>query len=104
MPLDASMILQLVKSRKNIMPDDHNQDEYLTARIEAAMGKFAQQGIHLVDEPADLMLAVDAAVWEINNRDKDGPEPQWLKGAKTTRWLNNRSVNEAHDRKKGAGA
>ena len=104
MPLDANTVLQMVKSRKNIMPDDHNQDDYLTARIEAAMGKLAQQGIHLVDEPADMMLAVDAAVWEINNRDKEGPEPQWLKDAKNTRWLNDRSVTEAHARKTGVDA
>ena len=101
MQIDVSTVLLMVKRRKNIMPDDHTQDDYLTARIEAAMSRMQTQGIHLVDDPADVMLVTDAAVWEINNRDQNGPEPQWLKDAKNTRWLNDRAVNAQHRQEVG---
>lgn len=90
--MDVNNALLLVKRRLNKMTNDHQQDDYLISRIEAAQRTLANIGIHLVDTPDDLMLLVDYTVWSYNNRDTGGTMPEWLKQARRERWLNDRKI------------
>lgn len=63
------------------------RDEYLIARIDGAIEQLAGNGIHLTDFTGDVMLLVDYAAWQYNNRDKTGGMPDWLKLMRRERWL-----------------
>lgn len=101
MGIDVSMALQMVKRRKNIMLDSHQQDDYLLERIHAAVQSLENAGIHLVDSAADNLLVTDMAVWQINNRDQAGGMPEWLRMARRERWLNDRKINAGAMNKPG---
>ena len=89
--MDTNAALSLVKSRLNRLASDTSLDEYLTARITAAEKELAGIGIHLsTDAPDDLMLLVDYAVWQYQNRDKPGGMPDWLRLKRRERWLRER--------------
>lgn len=96
MAIDVQRAVELMKQRKNMLPGITQLDDYMTARVEAAIGTLEAHGIHLVNTPADLMFVVDVAVWEYNNRDSSGAEPEWLRAAKNERWANDRSINEKY--------
>ena len=94
MALNVETALLMVKQRKDMMPGIGRRDDYYTARIEAVVSELERKGIHLVDNPADLMLVVDMTVWKINNRDKTTGEPEWMRLAIRERWLNDRAINQ----------
>jgi len=85
--VDTVTALALVKARLNRRQADTSLDEYLNARITAAMERLKGNGIHLTDSQEDLMLLVDMAVWEYQNRDKPGSMPEWLRLMRRERWI-----------------
>lgn len=89
--------LQLVKARLNRVAADTTLDDYFTARIMAAAGYLEGIGIHLEDNEHDLLLLVDYAVWEYQNRDKPGGTPDWLRLKIRERWLRQNREAQADD-------
>ena len=85
--VDNTQALSLVKARLNRLPNDTTLDGYLTARIMAAEQALEATGIVLTASVADLMLVVDYAVWEYQNRDKPGSMPDWLRLRRRERWV-----------------
>ena len=85
--IDTATALGLVKARLNRLQSDTSLDTYFTARIEAAEQALAGNGIELTDSQEDLLLVVDMAVWEYQNRDKPGSMPEWLRLRRRERWL-----------------
>lgn len=79
--------LGLVKARLNRLQSDTSLDEYFRARITAAEEYLTGIGIQLTGSQEDLMLVVDFAVWEYQNRDKPGNMPEWLRLHRRERWL-----------------
>lgn len=78
-------ILTLVKARLGRL--DNSLDEYLTARIQAAVEELDTAGIHVSGSARDQMLVADIVVWQYQNRDKDGGMPEWLRLARRERYL-----------------
>lgn len=91
MAFDHNQALKLMKQRKDMLPGLTQRDEYMTARIKAVCAELKRKGIHLTDSVDDLMLVVDMAVWQYNNRDQSGAEPEWLRCRIRERWLSDRS-------------
>ncbi len=87
MAVNTETALTLVKTRLNRLPGDTSLDEYLTARINAAIGEIEATGIVLTDSQADLLLVVDYTVWAYGNRDKPGSMPDWLRLRRRERWV-----------------
>lgn len=85
--LNTTTALQLVKARLNRLASDTTLDTYLTARIDAAIGDLEGTGIVLTDSPEDMLLVVDYAVYQYQNRDKPGGMPDWLRLRRRERWL-----------------
>lgn len=85
--IDTETALQLVKARLNRLPEDTTLDTYLLARINAAIGELEGTGIILRDDAGDLMLVVDYAVYQYQNRDKPGGMPDWLRLRRRERWV-----------------
>lgn len=85
--IDTTTALGLVKARLNRLQSDTSLDNYLAARINAAEGYLTGIGIELTDSQEDLLLVVDFAVWEYQNRDKPGNMPDWLRLHRRERWL-----------------
>lgn len=79
--------LGLVKSRLNRMAADTSLDDYFRQRIAAAVAELEGTGISLTGSPDDLMLVVDYAVWQYQNRDSAGSMPEWLRLRRRERWL-----------------
>lgn len=79
--------LGLVKARLNRLAGDTSLDTYLQARISAAVQSLEDTGITLTDNQEDLMLVVDVAVWQYQNRDKPGSMPEWLRLERRERWF-----------------
>lgn len=80
--------LALMKTRLNRAEADTSLDPYFAHRIEAAAEKIERKGIVLTDSSEDLMLIVDQAVWDYQNRDKNAGTPEWLRQAIRDRWVN----------------
>lgn len=85
----TNQTLALVKARLNRLQSDTSLDDYLQARIDSAAEELERTGIRLdVDgSPEDLMLLVDYAVWQYQNRDKPGAMPDWLRLRRRERWI-----------------
>ena len=79
--------LALMKTRLNRLEGDTSLDQYFEMRISAAIEALERTGIYLQDTPNDLMLVVDTAVWEYQNRDKPGGMPDWLRLRRRERWI-----------------
>lgn len=79
--------LGLVKARLNRLAGDTSLDTYLQARISAAVQSLESTGITLTDSQEDLMLLVDYAVWDYQNRDRPGAMPEWLRLKRRERWI-----------------
>ena len=79
--------LALVKARLNRLAGDTTLDEYLTARIQGAIGEIEATGIVLTASAEDLMLVVDYAVYQYQNRDRPGGMPDWLRLRRRERWV-----------------
>lgn len=104
MAINVETVVALVKQRKDMMTGISQRDDYITARVNAVISEMAGKGIHLVDDPADVMLAVDMTVWQYNNRDQSGAMPEWLRLARRERWLNDRKINEDYAARQAAEA
>ena len=88
MAMDINYSLPMMKARLNRLESDTSLDEYLGSRIYAAEEYLNGIGIHLKEESTeDLMLLVDVAVWQYQNRDKPGGMPDWLRLRRRERWL-----------------
>lgn len=87
--------LGLVKARLNRLAGDTSLDTYLQARISAAVQSLESTGITLTDSQEDLMLVVDVAVWQYQNRDKPGSMPEWLRLERRERWFREGIKNDS---------
>ena len=85
--VNESMALDLVKARLNRLPGDTSLDEYLTARVSAAVQELTRIGIVPTESTEDLILVVDYTVWSYQNRDNPGGMPDWLRLRRRERWL-----------------
>lgn len=91
MAVDTVQALQLAKTRLNRLASDTSLDDYLAARISAALGELnAMLPRDLDDSTEDLLLLVDYAVWSYQNRDKAEREPAWLRYRIRCRFLRQR--------------
>lgn len=88
--VDKTQALALVKARLNRLPSDTALDVYLMARIDGAMTQIERTGIRLSNKTDDLLLVVDVAVYNYQNRDQPGKEPDWLRARKRERWVQQR--------------
>lgn len=88
----SGLALDLVKARLNRLSSDNSLDDYLTARIGAAVEEIEGTGIKLQDNQEDLLLVVDYTVWAYQNRDANIGMPEWLRLRRRERWL--REVRE----------
>lgn len=79
--------LALMKTRLNRLEGDTSLDQYFSARIEAAAQALEKTGIVLENTVNDLLLVVDMAVWDYQNRDKPGGMPDWLRLRRRERWI-----------------
>lgn len=79
--------LRMVKARLNRLQKDDTLDEYLLARIQGAAQELTRIGIKLDNSSDDLMLVVDYAVWQYQNRDAPGEMPPWLRLRRRERWI-----------------
>ena len=78
--VDEMQALQLMKTRLNRTAPDPALDIYLGVRVSAAVEKLnAMMPEKLDDSIADLMLVVDYAVWQYQDRDKNTGDPAWLR-------------------------
>lgn len=87
--------LGLVKARLNRLAGDTSLDTYLQARISAAVQSLESTGIILTDSQEDLMLLVDYAVWDYQNRDRPGAMPEWLRLKRRERWIREGIKNDS---------
>lgn len=87
MAVNETSALTMVKSRLNRLQSDTSLDDYLAARISAAVKELEEIGITLTDAADDLMLVVDFTVWQYQNRDQPGAMPDWLRLKRRERWL-----------------
>lgn len=87
MAVNETSALELVKARLTRLTGDTSLDFYLQPRIRATIVKLTMEGLRLDDSDRALMLVVDQAVWDYQNRDKPGPEPLWLRKEKLEYWL-----------------
>ncbi len=86
---DKLDILKILKARLNRLDD--LLDEYLSARIDAAIEELEHYGISLISgDMRDLMLVVDLTAFEYSSRDKDGGQPDWLRLRIRERFLSER--------------
>jgi hypothetical protein len=85
--VDTNTALNLMKVRLNRRPGDTSLDAYFLPRIQAAIENLTGAGIELTASTEDLMLVVDTAVWQYQNRDKPGSMPEWLRLQRRERWL-----------------
>ena len=89
--------LALVKVRLNRLPGDTSLDTYLGYRIQAAIEELEGTGINLDDGNVGLLLVVDTAVWQYQNRDSGSGMPEWLRLRRRERWLQQHSREAAED-------
>jgi len=89
--------LALVKLRLNRLPGDTSLDTYLTYRINAAIEELEKTGIVLDSGNEDLLLVVDTAVWQYQNRDSGAGMPEWLRLRRRERYLQQRQEADADD-------
>ena len=87
MAVDTTTALSLVKARLNRLASDTSLDTYFQARISAVIADLTATGIELDSSQQDLLLVVDMAVWDYQNRDNGGGMPDWLRLKRRERWL-----------------
>lgn len=95
MGVNTNYALALVKQRLNRLPGDTSLDNYLGYRIDAAIEELEGTGIRLDDGNEDLLLVVDTAVWQYQNRDSGAGMPEWLRLRRRERWLQQHSREAA---------
>lgn len=87
MAVDTAIALKLMKTRLNRVANDTSLDDYFAARIQGAVDELQGIGIRLTDSTEDLLLVVDYAVWQYQNRDKPDSMPDWLRLRRRERWI-----------------
>lgn len=90
MTLDAvtqATILSLVKARLNRLESDTSLDDYLKARICAAIQETERTGLRLANDTESIMYVVDYTVWSYQNRDNPNGMPDWLRLRRREMWL-----------------
>lgn len=88
---DKALAVQLVKQRLTRPPGETCLNDYLTARVEGAAEELEDLGIRLVmGKVSDILMVVDLAVWEYQNRDKKEGMPDWLRLRRRERYLRKR--------------
>lgn len=92
--IEKDIALSMVKYRLNRLQDDTRMDNYFQMLIDAAVGELEATGIHLTSSAADLMLVVDKAVLDYQNRDKPGGDPEWFRLKRRERWLQERGEQD----------
>lgn len=97
MAVDTTTALALMKARLNRLASDTTLDTYFQARISAAITELTATGIVLDDGQEDLLLVVDTAVWQYQNRDSGGGMPDWLRLRRRERWLQQHAREAAKD-------
>ena len=96
---EVDAILRIVRARLNRgQRYEPEMDEYLTARIHAALRELDRKGIrYRFGDPDDRMFVTDYVCWQYSNRDKNEPMPEWLKLARRERWLSDGGETEETD-------
>lgn len=79
--------LSLMKTRLNRPPGETVLDDYFLSRLEAARMDYEKQKIILGDSINDVLMLVDKAVYDYQNRDKQQGEPEWLRERRKGRWI-----------------
>lgn len=87
--------LELLKIRLNRA--DEALDDYFAARVKSAAESLERNGITLTDKSEDILLVVDMAAWQYQNRDKSGTMPEWLRLMRRERWLGNKAKVAVND-------
>lgn len=85
--VNTASALSLLKARLNRLESDTSLDDYFNSRIDAAVQELEGIGITLTSSAEDLILLVDYAVWQYQNRDTPGAMPDWLRLRRRERWL-----------------
>ena len=86
-------VLKMVRARLNRMyaggqyATTDGFDEYVRARISAAMAELERMGITVTGSPDDVMLLADYVCWQYSNRDKGDDDPAWLRRRLRNRWI-----------------
>ena len=80
-------ILDIVRARLNRAPCDRALDDYLLARISAAITELGDKGITVSDTARDCVLVADVVAWQYQSRDKSGGMPDWLRLMIRERWI-----------------
>jgi len=95
MAYTEATVLGIVKARLNRLASDVSLDDYLKKRIEAADAELARIGIKLVaGNVDDEVLLADYVVWRYQNRDQNAGLPEWLRLARSERWLKERGKSD----------
>ena len=97
MAVNTTTALDLVKARLNRLSSDTTLDTYLQARIGAVIADLTATGIELDSSQQDLLLVVDMAVWDYQNRDNGSGMPEWLRLKRRERWLQQHAREAAED-------
>ena len=97
MAVDTTTALSLVKARLNRLDSDTSLDTYFQARISAVIADLTATGIVLNSSQQDLLLVVDMAVWDYQNRDNGSGMPDWLRLKRRERWLQQHAREAAED-------
>jgi len=97
MAVNTTTALSLVKARLNRLASDTTLDTYFQARIDAVIADLTATGIELDSSQRDLMLVVDMAVWDYQNRDHGSGMPEWLRLKRRERWIQQHAREAAED-------
>ena len=97
MAVNTTTALSLVKARLNRLASDTTLDTYFQARIDAVIADLTATGIRLDNSQQDLMLVVDMAVWDYQNRDHNSGMPEWLRLKRRERWIQQHAREAAED-------
>ena len=97
MAVNTTTALSLVKARLNRLASDTTLDTYFQARIDAVIADLTATGIELDSSQRDLMLVVDMAVWDYQNRDHKSGMPEWLRLKRRERWIQQHTREAAED-------
>lgn len=94
---DVAYALLQARMDRGGMPVPEALEEYWKTRMEAAVEELGQMGIHLEDNAKDSALLADFTAYKLQNRDKPGTMPQWLRLELRERWLSQERGANATD-------
>lgn len=96
MAYNESIVLGILQTRldRGGLAVPESQLEYWKQRVMAADAELERQGIHLQDDIDDNVFLADIVAWKINNRDKPGGMPDWLRLQMRERWISTKGREE----------